>query len=225
MYNFVKVPSKTDSSITVKEIKLTFNKNKPEKFILFKNYTFNTGNNFALEISHIYDEYGIITALVNCSNSISSQLIEQEIRVGRVINGIEGFVINPYANVNTPVTLFVKIFAGNGYTVNWNLDNDLNVSISWSQIKNKINNNYIHFTENGGIKLTAKYVNHGRYFTKVEVVNSFGKKVYTPCSPVTILSTRTNSLQEKKIQSNESCSFQENTILVVNSKVCLFFIF
>lgn len=211
----IQVSSKTDSPVTVTEIKLIFNKIKPDKFILFKNYTFNTGNNFALEMSHIYDEYGIIDALVNCSNSISSQLIEQEIRVGRSIDSIEGYVVNPYSNVDSTVTLFVNVFGGNGFTLNWDLDNGRNITISWSQIKNKIKSDIIDFTETGGILLSAKYANTGDYVTKLEVRNSFGRLVFKPCSPITVLSARSN----QRIQANDSCSIHDNTVLLVNSKV------
>jgi len=184
---------------------------------LIKNFTFDQSNNFQLLINHTYTNYGIFQAVVNCSNSISSQIIKIKITVGKQLNSIDGYITNSYASIKSDITFFINISGGNGYNINLDLKNGKSIFVEWSQIRTRINSTAVKFTRPEGILITGSYDLVGTYSPEVNVTNPFGSLLLKFCSHIKVVAKSLNKLMS--IQYQESCTLKSNLALLKNSIV------
>ena len=215
----------TNKPVFVNEINFSFDLNNHMDSIVYQNYTFDASNNFKLIVYHTYSSYGIHNVLVNCSNSISSQILTAYVKVGTNIRLAEGYIMNPYANVNTDVNFYVHVDGGNGYNIDLIMGNSADpVSLKWNTLHAAHDavgkNNKINLTQTGFIVITAQYTAAGTFSPFVNVSNLFGYVILKFCSPVKIQQSNLNKLNGAQLQLNESCLINRNLAITSNNEVC-----
>lgn len=214
----LKLSTGLQSPLNIPNIKITVDTKDPSSARVYKNYTFDSSNDFSLVLPFQYSGFGLFNIVVEVSNSRSTQELKATCRVGTNINDANGHIVSGhYSNVNEDVTFFVKINGGNGYEVQLNLGDDKSMVLPWSYVKSKgeittsVPSNSVtprtRFASNG-IFMTYKYDKSGEYSPSINISNVFSSVYVTFCAKVVIA--------EAKEASGDVCSLKNNLELTVN---------
>jgi hypothetical protein len=110
--------SKPVSSVEVPLIVIQFEQGNPNSVLTLNSIIFNAANGFKLNVTYTYAQFGVFTVSMNCSNTVSSAFAQTSIKVGTELSDSFGYLVNPYANVNENVGVFVRLQEGNsGYSL------------------------------------------------------------------------------------------------------------
>jgi hypothetical protein len=192
---------------------------------IFNNYVFDKTNGYSLLIPAKYTSYGFITAIVNCSNPVSSSVTKATVRIGANLNAATGSVLNYYANINELVFFNLKIAGGNGYEILLDFNDNNPFTLPWSFIstngtnlnelssqKTGLRNPKVAFSKNN-IQIMYMYSKPGDYEPVLTVSNPFSSIPVRFCSKVYIK----NSRVDKSNSQDQNCVIKsENMNLYLN---------
>ena len=196
----------------------------------FSNYAFEKSNNYSLVLTYKYSNFGLFSAIANCSNAISSVIARTNVRIGTSLGSASGYLINHYANINEFILLNLKINGGNGYYIQIEYGDSNEMVLPWTYISTNgtilpttttNNDNLIppkaRFTSNG-IQPMYAYKKPGEYEISVSILNAFSSLNVGFCSKVYIQAEK----GPKESKSNETdlypkCEIKdENVGLFIN---------
>ena len=213
----------TTGQIFLKEVKFIFDSSKPSEYRVITDYLFDSSNSFSLSLNYSYPNHGLYLAIVNCSNTINSQLLQVYIKVGKNLKQASSYLMNTYVNINEPVGVYVKVDGGNGYSIvaNFGDGNQMMIPFMYLNSKGQLGKSAVDgfvapnakFDSNG-ILVQYAYQLPGNYPLTVNVSNPFGSIILTFCQIISVTQLRSP-------QRSPCAFYADNIVFKLNNNTVL----